>query len=181
MRKFTKIFLVLLGFPEISTKVWKNASMQVFWVKKNSTQLLPCPNFFKPSVPGGLRFFRAFASLFLQVLLTTTTCTGQHISTDEPAGWVTIMTMNMMIMMIMMMMMTMWLGFQPDLIDIWLSVTTEWVTDVLSLRSHEHWSSSSLFRGVSKYLVVRTNINYHHSGRWYLRYRDTAPTSVQRC
>ena len=27
------------------------------------TQILPGPNFFKPSIPGGLRIFRAFASL----------------------------------------------------------------------------------------------------------------------
>ena len=41
------------------------ASMQVFWVQTFSTQRLPSPNFFKLSVPGGLRIFRAFASLFL--------------------------------------------------------------------------------------------------------------------
>ena len=40
------------------------ASMQVFWVQTFSTQRLPSPNFFKLSVPGGLRIFRAFASLF---------------------------------------------------------------------------------------------------------------------
>ena len=38
--------------------------MQVFLVERFSTQILPGPNFFKPSVPGGLRIFRAFASLF---------------------------------------------------------------------------------------------------------------------
>ena len=64
MIKFKKIFLVLVGFPEISTKVCKNASMQVFWVETFLNQILPGPNFFKPSVLGGLRIFRAFASLF---------------------------------------------------------------------------------------------------------------------
>ena len=44
---------------------WKCiASMQVFWVQTFLTQWLPSPNFFKLSVPGGLRIFRAFASLF---------------------------------------------------------------------------------------------------------------------
>ena len=47
-----------------SVQVCKNASMQVFWVKTFLTQILPGPNFFKPRVPGGLRIFRAFASLF---------------------------------------------------------------------------------------------------------------------
>ena len=32
--------------------------------RKFSTKILPGPNFFKPSVPGDLRVFRAFASLF---------------------------------------------------------------------------------------------------------------------
>ena len=54
----------MVGFPEISMKVCKNASMQVFWVQTFLTQILPGPNFFKLSVPGGLRIFRAFASLF---------------------------------------------------------------------------------------------------------------------
>ena len=63
---FIEIFWVLVGFPEISMKVCKNASMQVFWVQTFLTQILPGPNFFKPSVPGGLRIFRAFASLFKQ-------------------------------------------------------------------------------------------------------------------
>ena len=55
---------VLVGFPEISMKVCKNASMQVFWVQTFLTKILPGPNFFKPSEPGGLRIFWAFASLF---------------------------------------------------------------------------------------------------------------------
>ena len=45
------------------------ASMQVFWVQTFSTQRLPSPNFFKLSVPGGLRIFRAFASLFVHRFL----------------------------------------------------------------------------------------------------------------
>ena len=55
----------MVGFPEISMKVCKNASMQVFWVQTFLTQILPGPNFFKLSVSGGLRIFRAFASLFI--------------------------------------------------------------------------------------------------------------------
>ena len=35
----------------------------VFSEEKNLTQSLPSPNFFKPSVPGQVRVFRAFASL----------------------------------------------------------------------------------------------------------------------
>ena len=38
--------------------------MQVFWVQTFLTQRLPSPNFFKLSVPGDLRIFRAFAILF---------------------------------------------------------------------------------------------------------------------
>ena len=38
--------------------------MQVFWVQTFLTHRIPSPNFFKLSVPGGLRIFRAFASLF---------------------------------------------------------------------------------------------------------------------
>ena len=34
------------------------------WVWMFLTKILPGPNFFKPSEPGGLRIFRAFASLF---------------------------------------------------------------------------------------------------------------------
>ena len=64
MRKFINIFWVLVGFPEISMRVCKNPSMQVFWVQTFSTQFLPGPNFFKLSIPCGLRIFRAFASLF---------------------------------------------------------------------------------------------------------------------
>ena len=37
---------------------------KVFWVQAFLTQILPGPNFFKLSIPGGLRIFRAFASLF---------------------------------------------------------------------------------------------------------------------
>ena len=40
-------------------------SIKIFWAQTFSTQSLPGPNFFKPSVPGDLRVFRAFASLFL--------------------------------------------------------------------------------------------------------------------
>ena len=39
--------------------------MQVFWVQTFLTQRLPSPIFFKLSIPGGLRIFRAFASLFV--------------------------------------------------------------------------------------------------------------------
>ena len=42
--------------------------MQVFWVQTFSTQRLPSPNFFKLSVPGSLRIFQAFASLFRDAL-----------------------------------------------------------------------------------------------------------------
>ena len=69
---FLKIIWVSVGFSEINTKVCKNASMQVFWVETFSTQILPGPNFFKPSVPGSLRIFRAFASLFKYTLITHT-------------------------------------------------------------------------------------------------------------
>ena len=53
----------MVGFPEITMKVCKNESMQVFSVQFFLTQILPGPNFFKPSEPGGLRIFRAFTSL----------------------------------------------------------------------------------------------------------------------
>ena len=53
--------------------------MQVFWVETFSTQILPGPNFFKPSVPGGLRIFRAFASLFNYSWF------GHALSSDSPA------------------------------------------------------------------------------------------------
>ena len=46
-------FFFIDGFPK-----------QVFWVQTFTTQSLPDPNFFKPSVHGALRIFRAFASLF---------------------------------------------------------------------------------------------------------------------
>ena len=68
MRKFINIFWVLVGFPEISMRVCKNLSMQVFRVQTFSTQILPGPNFFKPSIPGSLRIFRAFASLCYDAL-----------------------------------------------------------------------------------------------------------------
>ena len=41
--------------------------MKIFYSPTFSTQNLPGPNFFKPSLPGGLRIFRAFASLFLSL------------------------------------------------------------------------------------------------------------------
>ena len=46
---------------------WSNSarkSIQIFWAQTFPTQSLPGPNFFKPSVSGDLRVFRAFASLF---------------------------------------------------------------------------------------------------------------------
>ena len=44
--------------------------MQVFWLQIFLTQRLPSPKFLKLSVPGGLRIFRAFASLFVPVNLS---------------------------------------------------------------------------------------------------------------
>ena len=48
--------------------------MQEFWVETFSTQILPGPNFSKPSVPGDLRVFRAFASLLLVSLRSQNCC-----------------------------------------------------------------------------------------------------------
>ena len=78
MRKLKKNWF-LVGFPEISMRVCKNPSMQVFWVETFSTQILPGPNFFKPSILGGLRIFRAFASLFLWLIFCL-----QQISCGKP-------------------------------------------------------------------------------------------------
>ena len=60
-----KTFLKIIQFIE---KIYNHILGQVFWVQTFSIQILPGPNFFKPSVPGGLRIFRAFASLFLCTL-----------------------------------------------------------------------------------------------------------------
>ena len=72
---FPKVYFPKVYFPKVyfpTNSIFQKcifrkciASMQVFWVQTFSTQRLPSPNFFKLSVPGGLRIFRAFASLFL--------------------------------------------------------------------------------------------------------------------
>ena len=48
---------------------------RTFWAQTFSTQSLPGPNFFKLSVPGGLRIFWAFASL---LILKETFMIGHH-------------------------------------------------------------------------------------------------------
>ena len=52
---FSNFFFDLFGF---------SSTYSIFWAQTFSIQNLPNPNFFKSSVPGGLRIFRAFASLF---------------------------------------------------------------------------------------------------------------------
>ena len=68
-RNFDKVTILvhLRGFELVFLQKCV-ASMQVFWVQTFLTQRLPSPNFFKLSVPGGLRIFRAFASLFIAKL-----------------------------------------------------------------------------------------------------------------
>ena len=41
-----------------------SSTFSIFWAQTCSTHNLPSPNFFEPSVPGSLRIFQAFASLF---------------------------------------------------------------------------------------------------------------------
>ena len=58
-----------LGYDFMNKKIleWSNSArkfMKIFWAQTFLTQNLPGPNFFKLSVPGNLRVFRAFASLF---------------------------------------------------------------------------------------------------------------------
>ena len=50
---------------------------------KFSTKIFPGLNFFKPSEPGGLRIFRAFASLFLNGGLVKTHPTEYKMSFCE--------------------------------------------------------------------------------------------------
>ena len=50
--------------------------MQVFCVETFLTQFSPGQNFFKPSVSGGLRIFRAFASLFIRYVKPIQGCFG---------------------------------------------------------------------------------------------------------
>ena len=51
--------LIFLKSPNSARLLMKNV-----WAQTFLTQSLPGPNFFKPSVPGDLRVFQAFASLF---------------------------------------------------------------------------------------------------------------------
>ena len=57
-----------LGYDFMNKKIleWSNSArkfMKIFWAQTFSTQSLPGPIFFKPSVHGGLRIFWVFASL----------------------------------------------------------------------------------------------------------------------
>merc|ERR1712172_105319 len=59
---FSKVYFPKVYFPKMYfLKVY---FLKVYFPKTFLTQSLPSPNFFKPSVPGEVRVFRAFASLF---------------------------------------------------------------------------------------------------------------------
>ena len=66
---FSSFFLVFLQLSQFLLNFLSfSSTFSIFWAQTCSTHNLPSPNFFEPSVPGSLRIFRAFASLFLLLL-----------------------------------------------------------------------------------------------------------------
>ena len=58
-KRIRKTYMFSLNYPIQRENQWKYFGLNFFW-----PEAYPAKTFFKPSVPGDLRVFRAFASLF---------------------------------------------------------------------------------------------------------------------